>query len=243
MNKISNIISMPIISIYEGKCIGIAYNIAFDFKLKKCKYVLILDDNENTMSVLNFKDIYSIGKDCIFIKNTTLLTLQENFSKELEDYKSLINYKTYNLKGEYLGKVQDIEINNLYKITQIYLDNGQTIKSNSIANIGNIILTSNESIKINKFKPQLNSVYNSTSKVQDKVVILSNFSQLKTENQNKIITDFRFLIGRILSKDIIAINGEMIAKNGSIITKDIVNKASFYGKLVEVARYSDKKLN
>ena len=69
-------------------------------------------------------------------------------------------------------------------------------------------------------------------------MILSDFINSETNTQNKIITDFRFLIGRILSQDVIALNGEMIARKDSIVTKDIVNKASSYGKLVEIARYS-----
>ena len=66
-----------------------------------------------------------------------------------------------------------------------------------------------------------------------------NINQTQNSNtNNKIITDFRFLIGRILSQDIIAINGELIAKKDAIVTKEIVNKASHFGKLVEIARYS-----
>ena len=59
---------------------------------------------------------------------------------------------------------------------------------------------------------------------------------------NKIITDYRFLINRTITHDILALNGELIAKQNSKVTKEIINKASLYGKLMEVARYSKKEL-
>ena len=70
------------------------------------------------------------------------------------------------------------------------------------------------------------------------MILSSLIKNEQTPPSNKIITDFRFLIGRYLSQDIVAFNGELIAKKDAVITKDIVNKASSYGKLVEIARYS-----
>ena len=235
MNKISNIISMPVISLYESKHIGIIYNITLDYKQKKCKYACILNEEDNILSIVDFNDIYKIGKDCVFIKNTTVMNLKDNFDKELEVCDNPINFKIYNINGNYIGNLIDIEINNKYEITSIIIDNGQTIKKDNIVNIGNIVLISDNTVKISKFKPIIKEIPINTINFNDKVLILNN---TKEKNNNKIITDFRFLVGRILSKDVVALNGEIIARHGSIVTKDVVNKASYYGKLVEIARYS-----
>ena len=113
-----------------------------------------------------------------------------------------------------------------------------------IINIGNnIILVSSEPVKINKFRPRLST--KPKQLIENKVIMLTEpqYKEKPKEVQtNKIITDFRFLTGRTLNKDILATNGELIAKKDSIITKEIVNLASMYGKLVEIARYSNKKM-
>lgn len=236
MYKISDIISTPVISLYEGEHIGIIYNIMFDYRQKKCSFACILNENDNIPRLIKFKDIFKIGNDCIFIKNLTCLDLETNCEKEMEENTNPINLKVYNLSCEYVGTSHDIIVDDNFRISQIVLNNGKIIERNDILNIGKSTIIIGNDVSIQKFKPVVKSI-----KIQNtpkKVMILSDFIKNEATPQNKIITDFRFLIGRILSQDVIALNGEMIAKKDSIVTKDIVNKASSYGKLVEIARYS-----
>lgn len=236
MYKISDIISTPVISLYEGEHIGIIYNIMFDYRQKKCNFACILNENDNIPRLIKFKDIFKIGNDCIFIKNLTCLDLETNCEKEMEENTNPINLKVYNLSCEFLGTSHDIIVDDNFRISQIVLNNGKIIEKNDILNIGKSTIIVGSDVSIQKFKPVVKSI-----KIQNspkKVMILSDFINSETNTQNKIITDFRFLIGRILSQDVIALNGEMIARKDSIVTKDIVNKASSYGKLVEIARYS-----
>ena len=236
MYKISDIISTPVISLYEGEHIGIIYNIMFDYRQKKCNFACILNENDNIPRLIKFKDIFKIGNDCIFIKNLTCLDLETNCEKEMEENTNPINLKVYNLSCEFLGTSHDIIVDDNFRISQIVLNNGKIIERNDILNILKSTIIVRSDVSIQKFKPVVKSI-----KIQNspkKVMILSDFINSETNTQNKIITDFRFLIGRILSQDVIALNGEMIARKDSIVTKDIVNKASSYGKLVEIARYS-----
>lgn len=236
MYKISDIISTPVISLYEGEHIGIIYNIMFDYRQKKCNFACILNENDNIPRLIKFKDIFKIGNDCIFIKNLTCLDLETNCEKEMEENTNPINLKVYNLSCEFLGTSHDIIVDDNFRISQIVLNNGKIIERNDILNIGKSTIIVGSDVSIQKFKPVVKSI-----KIQNspkKVMILSDFINSETNTQNKIITDFRFLIGRILSQDVIALNGEMIARKDSIVTKDIINKASSYGKLVEIARYS-----
>lgn len=254
MNRISDIISTPVISLYESEYIGIIYNILFDYRQKKCKYACILDEKENILKVIQFADIYKIGKECIFIKNLTVVGLQNNFEKELDEHYNPNNLKVYTLSGDYLGTSNDISIDDNFNMMNFILGNGIAIDIDKVINIGStVILVDEQKINISKFRPRQKIIKNNLEK-DSKVMILSDYidrenttplstqsdsQQTFSNSQNtKIITDFRFLVGRILSQDVKAINGEIIAKHGSIITKDIVNRASFYGKLVEIARYS-----
>ena len=239
MNKISDIISTPVISLFEGEYLGIIYNIMFDYKQKKCNYACILDENDNIPHLIKFRDIYKLGTSCIYIKNKTVLDLQSNCEKEIEENLNPLNLKVFDLDCNYLGTSHDIIIDDNYRIYQILLNNGKTINCDEIYNIGkSTIIVGKDNISIQKLKPASKKL--KIEQTEKKVIILSDFLKKETTEpqNNKIITDFRFLIGRILSQDVVAVNGELIAKKDAIVTKEIVNKASYFGKLVEIARYS-----
>ncbi len=240
MYKISDIISTPIISLYESEYIGIINNIMFDCKSKKIKYVCILDEEENTPKVISSGNIYRIGECCIFVKNKNQIELESNCSMDLENCINPINLKVYNLDCQYIGTSRDIIVDEKFHIQNILLNNGQVVESKDIFNIGkNTIIIGSSNIKVNSLKPITKKIRIKKTE-EKKVLILKDYIK-KEENHsqnNKIITDFRFLIGRVIRQDIIALNGELIAKKDAVITKEIVNKASNYGKLVEIARYS-----
>jgi len=238
MYKISDIISMPIISIFESEYLGIIYNVLIDNRCKKIKYMCILNEDDNIPRLIHIDHIYKIGSDVIFIKNKSELSLQINCDYEIEGCTNPINLSAYDFNGKKLGIVSDGVFNNKGKLEEFIIDN-KSYKTTDILNVGSsAILVNNKKIDIKKFKPSQNI---SPAPVDEKVVSLQTQIPQKEEClTNKIITDFRFLMGRKLNKDIMALNGEMIARNGSIITKDLINKASSYGKLVEIARYSTK---
>lgn len=250
MFKVSDIISTPVISLYESEFQGIIYNIMFDFKNKKCKYLCVLNEDDGMQKILKVNDIYQIGNECIFIKNDSVLELECIYDIEMINYNNPLNLRAYDMNGKFLGTSSDIILDAKFNIQSIVLNTGENIKINEIFNLGkSALLVNNPNVNIAKFKPKQKTFPNKSN--ENKVVILSKPEEkvaLSTNNTNnttinKIITDFRFLVGRVLHKDIVAINGEMIAKTGATITKDIVNKASFYGKLAEIARYSNKKTN
>ena len=55
---------------------------------------------------------------------------------------------------------------------------------------------------------------------------------------SRVISDYSFLLGRSLSKDLTTFAGVLIAKKGEKITDSLVNLAMRHGKLVELALYS-----
>lgn len=55
---------------------------------------------------------------------------------------------------------------------------------------------------------------------------------------SRVISDYSFLLGRTLSKDLTTFAGVLIAKKGDVITDSLVNLAMRHGKLVELALYS-----
>jgi sporulation protein YlmC with PRC-barrel domain len=243
MFKVSELISMKVISIYESDYLGIIQNMYFDNKQKKCKYIKISNDDKDYSQIIKCNNIFFIGKECVFIKNSNSIDLEINYDKELKTQSTLINKDVYSIKGDYIGKCNDIILDKEYSIKKIILNNKKEIENSNIVNIGKIILISNTPINLSKFRAKQNIIKPTTNTTKTKVIILEKPQQKENkEIKNiKIITDYKFLIGRILNKDIIAINGEVIAKKDSIVTKDIVNRASSYGKLLEISRHSTKK--
>lgn len=235
MKKLSQIISSTVISLFESEEVGIVYDAIFDYKTKKCKYVCILNEESNIIYSLNYQNVVSFGKDCTYIKNSSALELLDNLALECSTKKTPLNQKIYTLEGDYLGTCRDIEIDEDGNLINLILEDF-TIGKNKIINIGSVIIVGNENVKIAKFKPTTKIKSNNTPS-KDKVVILSEPTSQPTQPQNKIITDSRFLLGRKVDKDIIATNGEIIARAGATITKGILACASSYGKLIEVTRH------
>ncbi len=247
MYKVSEIISSPIISLYESEYQGTIYNIIFDCKTQKCKYIYLLNEEDNIEKIININSIYKVGHQCIFLKNASCIELKSNYDYLTCDFTSLINLPVYNLKGEKIGTSSDIELDRNFNIENIILNNNQAINKQNIINLGkSIILTNDIMVNITKFKPRLKPV--SIKNEKKKVIILSKNNIQNTKENNtykneankKLITDYRFLVGRQLLQDIKSINGEIIAKKGNIVSPEVIYKASVLGKLVEIARYSKK---
>jgi len=244
MNKVSEIISMPVISLYEGEYIGIINKMFFDYTTKRCKYICILNDDSNIPQVIKVNDVYCKGHDCVFIKNKSVLELESNYENDIKKCASPINCSIFTLDGKNMGIIKDVILTSNYQIDSLLTNNNIKICKDKIFNIGKdtVIIKDNKKILLSRFKPQENIV--KTNIIEQKIQMLETKHQPQeqtTPYSNKIITDVRFLLGRILNKDIIAYNGEIIAKTGTTISKEIINKASNYGKLIEVARYSNKE--
>ncbi len=239
MKKISEIISSTVISLFESSEVGIIYNITFDHKTKKCKYVYVLNEETNIIYTLKYSNIIIFGKDCTYIKNISTLELADNLISEFGNSTTPLNKKVYSLDGSYIGTCKDAEIDENGTIANLTLDSME-MSANKILNIGTVIIAGEEKFNTNKYKPNSN-IKKIKANNESKVVILDTEPHLQNTSQNKIITDARFLMGRKIIQDILAFNGELIARSGATITKDILNKASNYGKLVEIARYSTNK--
>lgn len=57
----------------------------------------------------------------------------------------------------------------------------------------------------------------------------------------RIISDYDFLLGRTLLRDLLTYAGTLIAKQGTVVTKDLVETAARYGKLVDLTLNSSYK--
>lgn len=261
MYKVTEIISKPVINLYNGNNEGTVKNICFDKGLKKAVSLILFSDNDEEEIVLATSKIYNIGSSAITIKNSEGL-LPALFASNIE-YNNQINNNVYNLEGEYLGKVKDITIDKTYKVTEIEVEDKNYASTSVISYNENNLIVNSSGAKFSKetFKPRISS----TRPKLDMVKILPTIPEKTTDDIPKIefsdieikpkqnykisenplpqrmITSQNYLVGRKVSKTIYGINNEIIVRKDCIITEKILNTAKTHNKLVELAVFSKTK--
>lgn len=115
MLKLSEIISLPVLSIYECYCVGFVENALFDKKTKICKFLKIYNEINDQYYLLPTKNIYSISDSILCIKNITTLIMSDNFDEN--KYINLITCKIFFLEDMVTLKIKDCELDNKYKPT------------------------------------------------------------------------------------------------------------------------------
>ncbi len=113
MNKISQIISKEVISIYECVSVGFVKDVFFNKNLTKAKsFIIFNDESEIENQVRNFK-IYCLTEEGILIRNTSKI---EIFTAERNNP---INKKVVSLSGKDFGKVTDVIIDEKCSVISI----------------------------------------------------------------------------------------------------------------------------
>lgn len=235
----NELISLSVLSLYEGELLGVVNKLYFDKKIKKLMEIEIIGENDVRL-ILPTKNIYHIGKNAITIKNNQSLQIKTNAS---ELCACPINSKAYNINGEYLGTIKEIGINDKYLTTKFCLDNDKTLEVKDIASCGKntvIFFENGNKIDLKKFTPQ--SPKDFKQEIQNKVEILPDNSKEKTnaelvENAKTQLSTPEFLIGRVCTKDIFNFNNELLIKAHSIVTKKNLQEVNKFGKLRELMLY------
>ena len=234
MYKVSNIISMPVISIYESKVVGYIQNLLFNSKTKKCEYVVITSPDEIEY-VLHKKDINSITEDSLTSQNQSKLNLKDNEELNLSTLYNPINAIIYDINGKKLQNIKDISLDKSLKIENYLVEENLSIdKKYIISFTENIaIYSKNNKVKLSNYKPKSKIVKESYSN-NSLVTIEDKTTSFVTEKT----TDSRILLNRTVTKDIVLPNGEILIKNGSFITYATIKNACMYGKVIELTKYS-----
>ncbi len=153
MLKVSELLSKPVLSLYEAKKQGIIKNIIFDSKLKYAKAVQIFceEDSEPDEKFINLKDIYKIGKDVAVIKNC--LPVYYSWQNQ-NQILSPVNADIFTPGGEKVGKVTDVAIDETsFAVLEIFMDKKGSIKAQDIAAVSNdiiILQSAEEPVKLTK---------------------------------------------------------------------------------------------
>ncbi len=236
MTKLSQLISLPVFSIFEGNMEGIVENALINLDRNTIEFLIIYSEDDNLKKIIAFNDIYSLSESGIAIKNSSYINLSE--SMELKSCKCYnpINTFAFKTDGSMLGKVQDVEFtknkvsgfvisNTTYPIKSIlsFNDKLTLIKSTKNQRISNFKL---QEIKANIMETKV-SIFNSTPNIKDIII-----------TPKKAVINYNFLLNRKVTKDISAPSGEVLLKKDAKISLSTINTAKQFGKIKELTLYS-----
>lgn len=226
----------PIVTLYECNECGIVENFFISSKFK-CKFI---ETSNNVSYVLDTNKIKSFKEDSVIISNKSVLKLKETLALQLSKYFKPLKSKVYTLDGKYLGIVTDIILEGNFDLESLVLEEGTKINKSQIFNLSEDLILVNQSSKIRKkssFKPkkvQITKVNNYDISTDIKKIKI----QSETPNPLPKTTYSKILLNRVVTKNIININGEIIAKANTKISLETINKARLFGKLYELIKYS-----
>ena len=235
---LSELLQKPILSLYEGELLGNINKIFFDKTKNKIKIFEILNDEEISYCLYP-KFIYTIGKHAITIKNkqNLILSLNENIENTILP----INVNVYSLQGEFLGIVKDYSLTDKYVIENIILDNQELINISDMASCSAnsiVVYYSQEHVNIKSFRYRIQNKSAENNKVKVLPKLFSSFNKISTNPSNNKDS---FIVGRICTKDIVDNQQNIIIKQNSTITDQVVALASSKNKLQELMKYSKLK--
>ena len=234
-----DIMSLSVLSLYEGELLGVVDKLYFDKKMKKLCEIQLLNES-GARFILPTKKIFHIGKNAITIKNNQAVQMRE---VENEFCVAPIQTKAYSITGEFLGVVQEIALNEKFLTENILLDNGSVLKSFDIASLGKsaVVFYNNNKLNVNQFSPKQPKAFK--RKVVQIAKILPKETEVavqpvKTETKQVVLQNPNFLIGRVCTKDIFNFNNELLIKAHSVVNKKNLKEINKFGKLKELMLYS-----
>ncbi len=151
MFKISEIISKPVYTIYEGINVGTIKNFLYDKKNKRISGFYLFDDETETHEhFLKSNKIFCVGEDNVMIKNLDYIEAM-SFSKDNE----IINQDAISIDAQNLGKIIDLYCDDDFKAVSFETNMGIVLPADAMINIGKDILvfdTNQNKVNISKMK-------------------------------------------------------------------------------------------
>ena len=242
MFKLSEIISKPVYSIYEGLFIGTIIDVCINKKTNKIRSFVVLDAEENEKNIIMVNKILNCNNDSIIIRNVSNLILNS------VDNCNVINKMVYSYFGENLGKVKEVLFDKDYNVLSLETDKNISINFKNIFKIGEDVLFYNNSgktIKISNYRPRIQldnvesikvNILNKEESTKIKSIGNETVEKNKTLTlPTKIAQNPNFLLGRKASISIKNDLGEFIIKKGEFINEKTIAKAQLCNKIYELS--------
>jgi uncharacterized protein YrrD len=257
MKKSVEIIGLPVISIDEGRELGIVRDVVINPSAKEVS-ALLLEDQKWFMGARTFpfSAISGIGQYAVTIEKSESVTSVLDSSDLLDLLATevkIIGSKILTKTGQIQGKIVDIIVDESGKIITCDVEdmNGQmtTISSEQVVTFGKEVTITNDigqpeiavAAATATAKPIIVSnlaapVAKSQQPTESKVATTPSKEQPSDEAAKKFDDrQKKYLLGKKANRLIETDNGAVIIEQGGEITEEVIQKAKLSGKFVELS--------
>ena len=206
-----------LLSVQSGKQIGKVKGVFINKLTKKPKAFMVKDNKENKMYLLPLKKVAGNNDKIAVYNKRSLVEIEENLIKDL--FLLSEDVIAYSHEGKALGNFTDMTLDG---DRYIWFDKPYPVKF--ISGLENSTVTINMGLKPKDANPAMDE----TSKAEEK-------SPLPYVPKQTTVSDYSFLIGRIVIRDIIDETVGVNIKKGTVINQSVIDMAKKGGKLVYLA--------
>ena len=228
MKNLVELIEKPVFSLKDFCIIGKVTGCLVDHDFKHIAYFLCID--EEAEFLLPFQNIVA-EKDVLVVEDK--VGMLHPLDVDFTSFKSLLGKEVYCADGTLLGIVKDLGFDSKGGLVELRIEDG-LLKPSSIVGVGDAILVKPAQKRKNKRK----SVdFVALASTDSPVTILDPSPDMAEQGQTsptRIISDYNFLLGRMLDDDLLSYDGRLIAYKNTRVTVDVVEKARLAGKLLEL---------
>lgn len=246
MRATSQLIGLPIVSVYEGETIGTT--LLPIFQNRSLKGFSVFSDDGNYF--LPIRSVYALREDIILVRNL------KSFSNEQKlPLPSVIGQKIFCLDGEFLGIVKDLLLTQSFDIMAVVTTLGAVIPADRFSSLRpQTIFLLEEGQKLSRFAPkhkkklpqaiEAKKELTDTIKVglQQITVPAAPVHASPSPIPKRFIADTLALLGETIEKDITGMNREIIARRGDKITEELLYKLKQHGQSYVIYELLKKKL-
>lgn len=233
MNRISELISKEVISIFECERVGTICGVCFNKSFTKINGYIFFNDENDLENYISTSKIFGLTEEGIMIKNTTKI------EPLFEQMNSPINKKAFTISGKDLGKINDAIIDEKSNLLYLETNKGHQIDAKRIVNVGTdmLLLKENDEEKINmsSFRPKENMQNLFDNDIKVKIVPI----EMKTEEREtpfpvKMTANTNNILGKRAKYTLLGFNNEIIVRENQIISDYTIKTAKKHNKINEL---------
>ena len=254
MKKSVEIIGLPVISITEGRELGMSKSLLIDAPNGSVAAITIEDEDwYRGVKLLPYSSVIAIGEDAVTITNSeNILTLEDagDYEAMMDTNIKIIGTKAITKSGTIQGKVVEIYIGDNGKIEKCEIEGRDgslsEIVSEQISIFGKqVTVIDSEGEKKTEIiapvetpavtapkteapKPQIKET--PKTEAPKAVDAAAQMADKATEERHR-----RFLLGKTVTKDIVSATGVVLAKTGDVVTEEILQKVKMANMFIDLS--------
>ena len=237
------ILGLPIISITEGRELGMSKTLLIDAKNGAVAAITIEDEDwYRGVKLLPYSSVIAIGHDAVTITNSeNILTLEDasDYEAMLDANIRIIGTKAITKSGTINGKVNEIFIGEDGKVEKVQIVDPKGVESEilseQISIFGKQVTVIDTPAEQEADEKKTDDVAPAPEPAPEPVPEPEpkkpeSAADKATEERHR-----RFLLGKKASRDIVTDTGVVIVKAGGDITEEVLQKAKLANKFIELS--------